>query len=267
MAGGCWAAGRPPSAGPGGRGLAVDRPPWLFGSKFWIFWWPKSPPQLLGNSLIMESQATAQRDFATAAGPGPGTGMDRAGREAPATGPAPGLDSGPGHARAAATTARHNAARAFTSALASGHIPKKLALQHKFKGDLGLLGNPPDCEDTELRHPSLWPTSAAGVDMSATRDPIQAEEEVSAHGVRSSSEDKVGTQEQVMMPDAKERMQEQMLTPQDEEQLQEPPREDSIKSPAQQKSNKMPKQNLSQHEKAAVYHRYVQLNAPAYKEP
>ena len=78
--------------------------------------------------------------------------------------------------------------------------------------------------------------------MIATRDPTQAEEEVSAHGVRSSSEDKVGTQEQVRMPEAKERMQEQMLTPQDEEHVQETPREDSIKSPAQQKSNNMPKQ-------------------------
>ena len=106
--------------------------------------------------------------------------------------------------------------------------------------------------------------------MIATRDPTQAEEEVSAHGVRSSSEDKVGTQEQVMpflMPEAKERMQEQMLTPQDEEHVQETPREDSITSPAQQKSNKMPKTYLSQHERPAVYHSYVQLNAPAYKEP
>ena len=120
-----------------------------------------------------------------------------------------------------------------SSALASGHIPKKLALQHKFKGDLGLLGNPPDCEDTELRPLSLWPMSAAGVDMSAIRDPNQAEEEVSAHGVRSSSEDKVGTQEQVMMPDAKERMQEQMLTQQEQEPLQEPPPERGL-----QKSNK-----------------------------
>ena len=73
-------------------------------------------PPAVGKFADNGISGNSPTGFCKGRGPGP---RDRAGREAPAPGPAPGLvDSGPGHARAAATTARHNAARAFTFALA-----------------------------------------------------------------------------------------------------------------------------------------------------